>query len=453
MTTNSMVMKPKNWRTEATMSISLQNEEILQEHAAEWCRQNVSVDNLNEAEQLAMEMGRKLSQAMLSAMVEQIDEKKTYQGTRIECECGRDARFVDYRARWVRTLCGDIRVLRAYYHCRECHRGISPWDADQGLTERIWSPGVKSLVAEMCARLTYSEAASLLGRVLGFGIEESSQQEIVIGIGKELRAEESARIEGCIDGEDIIVTRERPSRLYVSMDAAKAHTGGSWHDIKTGVVFEGKRPQEGSERKTDEMGKPRYVAAQETSEEFGRRLYVRAQLCGLERAKMVVVIGDGAEWIWNEAKMHFPRSIQILDYYHACEHIYNLATVLYGESNANGKRWAKTHCDRLKTAGPQRLLKALKRRKPKIEEQKEALRLAIGYFRTHRRRMNYPKYLAKGIMIGSGPVEAACKVVVGQRLKQAGMRWSEGGADAILAVRTAVLSNETERIQHLARAA
>jgi len=435
------------------MSITLQDEKILLEAAAKWCRQKVSVDNLSEAEQLAVELGRKMSQAMLSAMAEQIDLKETYQGVGIECQCGSKARFVGYRPRWVRTLCGDIRLERAYYHCKKCHSGVSPWDKLQGLTQRIWSPGLKALVAEMCARLTYSEVSNLLGRVLGFGIEESSQQEIVIGMGSRLRAEESERVEGYFDRDEAIASEETPHRLYVSMDAAKAHTGGAWHDIKAGVVFEGKRPAQGSERKTDEMEKPRYIAAQETSEEFGRRLYLRALQCGLEQAKQVVVIGDGAEWIWNEADMHFPKSIKILDYYHACEHVHGLARALYGDGNANGRRWAKMHCEKLKTAGSESLFRALKRRKPKTEAQKEALRLETGYFKTHRRRMNYPKYVANGMMIGSGPVEAACKVVVGQRLKQAGMRWSVAGADAILAVRTAVLNGETERIQRLARTA
>jgi hypothetical protein len=435
------------------MSIRLQNTEILQEAAAQWCRENISVGSLSEAEELALEMARRLSQAMLSAMVGKIDAKETYRGTRVECECGSHARFVDYRPRWVRTLCGDIRVSRAYYHCRECHSGISPWDEEQGLTERIWSPGIRALSAEMCAHLTYSESESLLRRVLGFGIEESSQQEMVIDIGNRIRAEEAARIQGCVDGEDVVVTEETPDRLYVSMDAAKAHTGGMWHDIKVGVVFQGKRPPEGSERESDEMEKARYVAAQETSEEFGRRIYVRSLLSGLERAKQVVVIGDGAEWIWNEAAIHFPKCIEVLDYYHACEHIHSLASALYGAEDPNGKRWAKTHCDRLKAQGPKSLITAISRRKPKTQEEKEALRLALGYFKAHRRRMKYPKYLKAGLMIGSGPVEAACKVVVGQRLKQAGMRWSKAGADAILALRTAVLSGETQRIERHARAA
>ena len=104
-------------------------------------------------------------------------------------------------------------------------------------------------------------------------------------------------------------------------------------------------------------------------------------------------------------------------------------------------------------SGPTSLLRSLRRRKGKTQEQKEAIRLQLGYFEGHKNRMNYPVYKAKGMMIGSGPVESACKIVVNQRLKQAGMRWTKTGADSILALRTAVLSGQTERIQHTARAA
>ncbi len=174
---------------------------------------------------------------------------------------------------------------------------------------------------------------------------------------------------------------------------------------------------------------------------------------GYEHAKERVVIADRGEWIWNEARNHFPKSIKILDYFHACEHIYNLASVLYGEGNAKGKRWAKEPCKKLKDKGPGSLIRAIKRRKAKDEKAKEALRLQLGYFRKYRKHMNYPVYIAKGMMIGSGPVEAACKVVVGQRLKQAGMRWSKNRADAMLAVRCALPSNELGRIERAARAA
>ena len=164
----------------------------------------------------------------------------------------------------------------------------------------------------------------------------------------------------------------------------------------------------------DRMVDARYVAAQESSDLFGRRICLRALLSGIENAREVVVLGDGAEWIWNIAGMHFCGCIEILDYYHACEHIWKLSGVLYSEGSERGKRWAETHCHRLKESGPESLLRALKRRKGKTAAEKEALRLELGYFQDHKKRMDYPKYISMGLMIGSGPVESACKIVVGQ---------------------------------------
>jgi hypothetical protein len=284
-------------------------------------------------------------------------------------------------------------------------------------------------------------------------VEESSQQDIVSDLGTRLRSEESNLIEGYFEQDEEIVPETSADRLYVCVDAAKAHTGGAWHDIKTGVVFDGVKPDVSSVREIDKMTQAHYVAAQESSEEFGKRLYARAALSGMAGAKEVVTLGDGADWIWNQAAMHFAGSVEILDYYHACEHIWSFATARYGEGSAARKRWAQTHCHKLKASGPASLLRSLRRCKPKTPEQAEVLRLELGYFESHRHRMNYPQYRAKGMMIGSGPVESACKVVVAQRLKQSGMRWTQPGADNILALRTAVMSGEIQRIQRLARAA
>lgn len=433
--------------------------QFLQEAAAEWCARELHVQSIAEAEQAVLETSRRLAEAMMAAAVKRLEHRATYEGPSLTCECGERARFVGYRKRWIRTMCGDVRVSRAYYHCNDCHTGISPWDNSQGLGERIWSPGVKSLVGEMCARLTYSEVSQLLERVLGLGVEESSQQEIVLNLGRHMREEEQSLTRSCFDEDAQIVPELEVERLYVCIDAAKAHTDGAWHDIKTGVVFGGEPSIDKSGRRlltariVDRMVDARYVAAQETSDLFGRRIYLRALLSGIERAGLVVVLGDGAEWIWNIAGMHFSGCIEILDYYHACEHIWNLSAVLYGEGSESGKRWAETHCHRLKQSGPGSLLRALKRRKGRTAAEKEALRLELGYFQGHKKRMNYPKYLSMGLMIGSGPVESACKIVVGQRLKQAGMRWTREGADAILALRTAVLSGQSYHIQQLAKAA
>lgn len=219
------------------------------------------------------------------------------------------------------------------------------------------------------------------------------------------------------------------------MDGTYAHTDGSWHEVKTGVVFEGKLSAEEEEPPRDHKEGGLYVARQESSQEFGKRLYVRAKQAGLDYASEVVVLGDGAEWIWREADLHFPGYLGIIDYWHACERIHELAKVLYGEESAQGLRWAKGHCETLAEKGPDPFIRALKRRKTKTADQEEAVREQLGFFQKNRRRMGYPSYRARGMMIGSGPAEAACKTVVGQRTKQPGMRWSYEGADAILAIR------------------
>ena len=197
----------------------------------------------------------------------------------------------------------------------------------------------------------------------------------------------------------------------------------------------------------------RYVAAQEPAESFGQRLYVTAAQGGVEQAAQTIVIGDGAEWIWNVASHHFPNATQIVDYWHACEHIWALRRALYPEESASGDRWAREHCRKLAERGPDCLLRALKRVKPKTAEGAEAVRVESGYFTGHRGRMAYPQFRARGLMIGSGPVEAACKVVVGHRLKRAGMRWCRRGADAILAIRCTLLNKDHHRLDLAAKAA
>lgn len=421
----------------------------LQDQVREWCQQHVQPHSVAEAEELAQAITRQLAQTIVETGVQKLAGRASYLGTRQPCPCGGKARFLDYRPRWLHTVCGEVKVKRAYYHCAGCGCGASPWDRQQGLNRRVWTPAAKALVNEVCVRVSYGEGTQLLERMVGLRIEESSAQDLVHEIGERLRAEEDADLEACFERYEPVAAEAEPERLYISMDAAKAHTEGAWHDVKVGAVYEGRRGPKGF----DEAHRLRYVARQEEAEWFGRRVYLRALRSGLEQAGQVVVLGDGASWIWNLAAEHFPECIEILDYYHACEHVWALARVLYGEGNPTGKRWAKGHCRTLKKHGPESFLRALRRRKPDTPEQAEALRLESGYFETNEHRMRYRQFREQGMMIGSGPVEAGCKVVVGQRLKRAGMRWTQAGADAVLAVRTAVLNEEYDRVARLAHAA
>jgi hypothetical protein len=243
------------------------------------------------------------------------------------------------------------------------------------------------------------------------------------------------------------------TRLYLSTDATTAHIDGDWHNVQAGMVFTVKRDEKGK----DTLLQREYLGGRMNMETLGWRMRTLAMCWNYPGYDETVFLGDGAACNWNLAATHFPDAICILDFYHASEYVWEVSRALYRQEDAAqkalGERWVHDRLESLKKEGPKPLLRALKRRKVKTKEQHEALRKAIGYFTNNLPRMDYPQHLAAGRMIGSGPIEAACKVVIGQRLKQAGMRWSDAGADAVLAVRTTLLNGNTQRLADLARAA
>lgn len=431
------------------MAVSPQIREDLQEKVRQWFSDQPAIHDLAELEEFAVEASRIVGQSIVEQGMGQLDDKRGYRKSSLACSCGRRARFVSYRRRHVGTVFGVVAVERAYYHCSSCKTGQVPWDREQGLNELLWSPGIKALVATVVGRLTYGEGVCLVEQVTGVRLEESSAERIMDDVGSRLRAEERALMDSYDCQEVTPLVAQAPQRLYVSMDGTSAHIDGSWHEVKTGVVYEAQPGAQG----LDEARSLRYVAAQESAEQFGHRLYVAAAQAGVAQAGEVVVIGDGAEWIWNQASHHYPEATQIVDYWHACEHIHALATSYYAEGSANGKRWAKDHCRWLKERGPGTLIGALKRMKPTTAAQADALRLEKGYFTRNRHRMQYQDFRGRRLMIGSGPVESGCKTVVGARLKRSGMRWTSQGADVVLAVRTALLSGHADRVTRMAKVA
>lgn len=432
------------------MTVSTSALESLRVLLVEWTAKNVKATSLADIEVAAVAVQRTCGQVVAETALLRAGKEETYLGSSVKCTCGGKAWFVDYRGRRVATVVGAVRVERAYYRCKACATGQLPWDREQGLDEQLWSPRVKALVAEVCAHLAYGTAVKLLERISGVRLEESSAEGIVLAVGTRLRQDEDQKTSHYESvPERATPPAERSGRLYVGLDAAKAHIDGGWHDVKVATLYEAKPDSVGR----DHPSEVQYCAAQEGSDGFGRRLYAQARERGLDHYSECVVIGDGAEFIWNQASQHFPGATQVVDFWHASEHIWSLSRTLYGEGSAQGKRWAQERVRSLKEDGPKPLIRAIKRRKPANMREREELRLQLGYFTKNRARMNYPAYRARGMMIGSGPVEAGCKTVVCHRLKQSGMRWSGPGSNAVLAVRTAVLSQQFARIEQFARAA
>jgi len=225
--------------------------------------------------------------------------------------------------------------------------------------------------------------------------------------------------------------------------------GDVYREARVGTVFLAERGNERSELAPDvwidtpQEGSQQYVARRTALGGFDKLLYALACQAGLARAEQVVVIGDGAHWIWDLACEQFPGAVQIVDLYHAQEHVWDVAHAVFGRTTGEGISWAKRACDLLVHGKIEDLVAQISQLPsiaPPPGKSKSIPEQAIGYFITNAERMRYPTFRAQGMHVGSGIVEAACKRVVTTRFKQTGMRWTPDGLDAILPLRTAKLN-------------
>jgi hypothetical protein len=242
-----------------------------------------------------------------------------------------------------------------------------------------------------------------------------------------------------MDGTGIPVVKAETEGRAGKVDGQPAHT----REVKLGCVF--------TQTTTDPEGRPvrdedstSYVAAIETAEAFGLRLYTEAWRRGWSRAQRKVVIGDGAIWIWNLADQHFPSATQIVDLYHARQHLWELLPKLFPDDHKGSKRWIARCLDRLNRGKIEALVKILRDSQLGHDELAKTIANEAEYFERNAERMRYPGFRAQGLFVGSGVVEAGCRVVIGARLKCSGMFWTVRGANAITALRCCRLSRRFE---------
>jgi hypothetical protein len=252
-----------------------------------------------------------------------------------------------------------------------------------------------------------------------------------------------------MDGTGVPMVKKETVGRQGKIEGQPAHT----REVKLGCVF--------TQTTWDPEGYPirapdstTYTGAVETAEEFGRRLDREAGKRGWSRARLRVVIGDGAEWIWNLAALHFSDALHIVDLYHARQHLWDLARRLYPNDPAKLKAWMKVHQKRLLDKGKieklVRVLRALNSTHPELAEK---IHTEADYFESNAERMRYPKFRRQHLFVGSGVIEAGCKTVVASRLKRSGMFWTIRGANSILALRCAYLNGGFEDYWESRRAA
>lgn len=404
---------------------------------------------LAELEQEMCDLGRDCFAAVL---VEVIEERRQAEEQGLVCQCGGRLRYKGEQSRQQETLVGLVQWRRGYYCCQDCGGGRYPVDEALGVAAGQFSDKVQEKVARLGVTLSFGEAAQELWELARIAVSAREVARITEERGQVLE-EEGARerrqlLEG---GEPVRNSRRallRQRNWAVALDAAKVRFDDGWHEVKAGSVFwvetggsEGRAPAR----------EQSYIAQVGSIEEAGERLYAEVIRRGIDPAvETFVCLGDGAAGIWNQYGLHFPHRVEILDWYHACEHLWAAGNGVFGEGTELAKGWVEVQKGLLWQGKVEEVMANLEALSQGPGG--EAAQEQIHYFQTNKERMCYSQFRAQGYPIGSGSVESACKRVVGARLKGSGMCWSKQGAQSVLALRTAKLSNRWDEAWQATRA-
>jgi hypothetical protein len=386
----------------------------------------------------------------------------------LPCACGHQARYQELRSRPVLTVMGWARINRPWYLCPHCHNGQFPVDHQLDVENRDCSPGVRRMQAIVGQETPFDHGREQMKVLAGLEVTAKSVERTAEAIGADIAAGEQREIGKAVQLDLPVIIGKPIPILYVQMDGTgvpvvkketegrKGKTDGQpahTREVKLGCVFtQTKWDKEGYAIR--DLDSTTYTGAIETAEEFGKRIYLEAWNRGWSRAAKKVVMGDGAEWIWNLADLHLPGAVQIVDLYHARQHLWDLARRLYPNDPESQKAWMKVHQKRLLDKGKiEKLVLSLRSTESTNAEVLEKIRTDADYFERNAERMRYPKFRGQHLFIGSGVIEAGCKKVIGSRLKQSGMFWTVRGANSIIALRCCHLNGRFENYWEARQAA
>ena len=355
------------------------------------------------------------------------------------------------------SLVGPVRLERHSYHCATGGQGFCPWDAVLGVTAAALSPAAAEVACRAGVQASFAEAREkVLPKLAGLRLAESTVERTTEAAGWRLAAAQRA-------GQSVEARQEwawhkdteGKTVAYVAVDATGVPQQG-----RDGAKAEGRManvaviynpvPDEPTRwanpvAEREPAGQARYVASLEPVADLGALICQHGAEVGMERAERWIALSDGGSGREAFLRTHFPRvDAVILDFSHAAAHLSELAKAWHGTEEKATEAWRQEWCHQLKHAGGQTLLATLRGLdlRGRAAAARECYQATVRYVENHVHRMDYPRYRAKGWQIGSGPVESACKRVVGQRLKGAGMRWGAEGAEAVCRLRALFLSEQ-----------
>jgi hypothetical protein len=380
-----------------------------------------------------------------------------YAGPHQLCPAGHPARYAGRRDKTFTTALGQMTLGRAYYHCDICASGFCPRDQALGLVGTSLSPAVTRMNGLVAALVSFEESHELLRDLAGVDLPTKHVERAAEALGRQIAVDERLLVDPPPVDQSVAPT------LYLGMDGTgvpvrkqelqgrvgKQPDGSAkTREVKLVTVWsaEGRDAQGTPVR---DPGSISYSAAIESAaqrdtdqapSEFAARVKREATRRGFERSARRVVLGDGAKWIWNLATEQFPDAIQIVDRFHAKQHLSDAAKAIWGTAREAYKPWAKARYDELDAGNIDAVLAALSLHAEAIPEANDC----AEYVQNNRRRMRYAQFHAAGLCTSTGVVEAGCKTAIGTRCKRAGMHWTVAGADAIIALRCCKLSGRFE---------
>jgi len=408
----------------------------------QWGQQGVS--NLEAVElglrHALLQDGRTVLERLVQSVANGLKEAQAPKGEKCHAD----------RPRGVETIFGPLELKRDYLYSPKDKQGHCPLDEALGLIDGA-SPGLVRLASRAAAREGFEAASDDLKELAGIQIDGRQIQRLVAHSGPMIAVQ--LRLTGpevepkpmpiCYveaDGTGIPMMAEELVGRKGKQDDGTAKT----REVKLGCVF--------SQTTTDEEGQPMrdhqstsYVGTLQSVESFAPLLRDEARRREIGKSPKVVFIGDGAAWIWELARTHFPLAILILDFYHMMEYLHELSQLLYGKDTPWGGRIKDQWKEQMERDEVQSVIDAIHMRTEQLEQLPAAtlkkIREKTGYLENNKDKMLYGTFRQQGLFYGSGVVEAGCRAVIGQRLKQSGMFWSQAGAENILALRCALMSD------------
>jgi hypothetical protein len=428
-------------------------------------------------------LGAQLTQRQVEA-----EAKSQEKGPQPCPQCGEAMRNVKRASVTVQSIFGSLRVHRTHFHCRACAQSFYPLDACYGWSPHRFTSTAKEWVCLMTQGHAYETAVEILGRVSGIQATVETLRDVTQESGQRLLERRQAQVRLVHETEASLPLAPAPTPwMLVGVDGCQVLKSGEGvgrrkqkkrgkkrHRARGEAAGEGRGRERGMEVKVGVIGtlrarrggeyrveKKSYLTTLQGVEAFAELVFCESMARGVLKAALVVVIGDGAVWIWERVARLYERRVEILDWYHLSEKVWESAEGLYGaRTEREARRWVQRVLDQLWEGKVAEVLRSLQKQRQRWEERGEAgergrvaLQGLAHYLAENQGRMDYPRYRGQGLPIGSGVVEAACKEVVGGRMKRSGMQWRKSSAETVLHLRAEFCSGRWDEDWEYLRAA